>query len=189
MRLSAPRITPVDLDDLTDDQREALAPFLKSGWVINIFKTLARAPRALKRFNVWAGYVMSDKNALTPRDRELVILRTGYLCGSGYEWSQHVTIDLREGLTEDEVERIKVGPEAAAWSARDVALLQATDELVRDHFISDRSWSALDFLNEKQRMDVVFTTAQYTQVSMMLNSFGVQLDKGQSLDPDLDRRG
>ena len=34
-------------------------------------------------------------------------------------------------------------------------------------------------------MDVVFTTGQYTQVSMMLNSFGVQLDPGLTLDPDL----
>ena len=34
-------------------------------------------------------------------------------------------------------------------------------------------------------MDMVFTAGQYTQVSMMLNSFGVQLDEGQVLDPDL----
>jgi len=34
-------------------------------------------------------------------------------------------------------------------------------------------------------MDVVFTTGQYTQVSMILNTFGVQLDAGQTLDPEL----
>ncbi len=34
-------------------------------------------------------------------------------------------------------------------------------------------------------MDVVYTAGQYTQVSMMLNSFGVQLDAGLTLDPDL----
>ena len=34
-------------------------------------------------------------------------------------------------------------------------------------------------------MDLVFTAGQYTQVCMMLNSFGVQLDTGQTLDPDL----
>ena len=36
-------------------------------------------------------------------------------------------------------------------------------------------------------MDVVFTAAQYTQVSMILNTFGVQLDAGMTLDPDLKR--
>jgi hypothetical protein len=34
-------------------------------------------------------------------------------------------------------------------------------------------------------MDVVFTVAQYTQVSMLLNTFGVQLEEGLALDPDL----
>jgi hypothetical protein len=34
-------------------------------------------------------------------------------------------------------------------------------------------------------MDMVFTAGQYTQVSMILNSLGVQLDPGQTLDPDL----
>jgi hypothetical protein len=34
-------------------------------------------------------------------------------------------------------------------------------------------------------MDLVMTVAQYTQVSMMLNSFGVQLDDDLSSDPDL----
>jgi hypothetical protein len=34
-------------------------------------------------------------------------------------------------------------------------------------------------------MDLVFTVGQYTQVSMILNTFGVPLDPGQVLDPDL----
>ena len=37
--------------------------------------------------------------------------------------------------------------------------------------------------------DIDQLLAKWSQLSMMLNSFGVQLDKGQSLDPDLDRRG
>lgn len=187
MRLKAPRIDPVELDQLTPDQDEALGPFLKTGRVLNIFRTLARAPKGLKRFNVWGGYVLSDKNDLPAREREIVILRTGYLCGSGYEWTQHVAIGQRVGLTDAEIEAIKTGAEAPVWSAEDAALLRATDDLVKDHFVSPASWAGLDFLTEKQRMDLVFTCGQYTQVSMMLNSFGVQLDDGQTLDPDLDR--
>lgn len=37
-------------------------------------------------------------------------------------------------------------------------------------------------------MDLVFTVGQYTQVSMILNSFGVQVEEGENLDPDLDLR-
>ena len=48
------------------------------------------------------------------------------------------------------------------------------------------TWTALKtHFSDKQCMDLVFTAGQYTQVCMMLNSFGVQLDEGQRLDPDL----
>ena len=185
MRLTTPRIAPLSDAELNDDQRAALAPFFETGRVLNIFRTLARAPKALVRFNEWGGYILSKRNTLSERDRELVILRTGYNCKSGYEWTQHVPIGLRAGLTETEVERIKDGPDADGWAERDRAMLRATDDLNQDFFISEASWAALHFLDDKQKMDLVMSVAQYTQVSMMLNSFGVQLDEGQTLDPAL----
>ena len=183
MRLTTPRIAPLRDEELSDEQKEALKPF--GDRVLNIFRTLAHAPKALERFNQWGGYVLSRRNALTPRQREIVILRTGFLCRSGYEWTQHVAIGKREGLNDDEIARIKKGA-GAGWAAADAALIAASDELHADQFVSDKTWKALSqHFDEKQCMDVVFTAAQYTQVSMMLNSFGVQLDAGQSLDPDL----
>ena len=117
--------------------------------------------------------------------RQILILRTGFLCKSGYEFTQHTRIGLQSGITAAEIEAIKQGADAG-WSAADAALIRATDELVGDHFITDATWAELGkHFSDKQRMDVVFTTGQYTQVSMILNSFGVQLDEGQTLDPDL----
>ena len=109
MRLTQPRVTPLADGDLDDEQREVLAPF--GGRVLNIFRTLARAPKALKRFNLWGGYILSDRNSLPPRERELLILRTGWLCRSGYEWVQHKRIGLQSGLSQDDIERIKSGPD------------------------------------------------------------------------------
>jgi alkylhydroperoxidase family enzyme len=169
------------------EQKAFLQAFFGTDTIFNIFRTLARAPEAFKRFNQWGGYVLSDRNALPARDRELVILRTGYLCASGYEWAQHEAIGKRLGLTSEEIARIKQGPDAEGWSEIDSALLRAADELVGDQFISDRTWKSLGSLTEKQKMDLVFTVGQYTQVSMILNSFGVQLDDGLALDPDLRR--
>ena len=183
MRLATPRIAPLTDAELSDEQQEVLKPFRPR--VFNIFRTLARAPKALDRFNQWGSYVLSRRNDLPPREREIVILRTGYLCKSGYEWTQHVVIGKREGLNDDEVARIKKGA-AAGWSAADAALIRAADELHADQFITDATWKALgEHFTQKQCMDVVFTAAQYTQVSMLLNTFGVQLDAGLTLDPDL----
>jgi alkylhydroperoxidase family enzyme len=186
MRLTAPRIAPLTDAEMDEDQRELVAPMAATGRVLNIFRTLARVPKAARGFLAWGNYVLSRRNGLSPRQREIVILRTGFLCKSGYEWTQHVAIGLRDGLTHDEIARIKAGAGAPGWSAADAALIRATDELHADQFITDATWAALKaHFDDKQCMDVVFTAGQYTQVSMMLNSFGVQLDPGQTLDPDL----
>ena len=186
MRLSKPRVAPLQDSELTPEQSEALEP-VRNGTmgVLNIFRTLAHAPKALKRFNDWGGYVLSRRNDLPAREREIVILRVGFLCKSGYEFTQHTRIGLNSGLTDAEIEAIKRGPDAG-WSAADAALIRATDELHKDYFINDATWAELGrHFTQKQCMDVVFTTGQYTQVSMILNTFGVQLDEGQALDPEL----
>jgi hypothetical protein len=58
-------------------------------------------------------------------------------------------------------------------------LLRATDELYYDSFISEATWNALaNRYNQQQLVDVVATVGQYSLVSMLLNSFGVQLEEG-----------
>ena len=53
-------------------------------------KTMANHPDLAKRWMVFANHILG-KSTLSVRDRELVILRIGYLCQSGYEWGQHVS--------------------------------------------------------------------------------------------------
>lgn len=177
------RIAPMSDAEMGPEHKEALKDFGSN--ILNIFRTMVRSPKALTRFNAWGGYILSRRNDLPEREREIVILRTGFLCKSGYEFTQHTRIGLQSGLTAAEIENIKRGA-GAGWSAADAVLIKAADELVGDHFITDATWAELGkHFTEKQCMDVVFTTGQYTQVSMILNSFGVQLDAGQTLDPEL----
>lgn len=184
MRLSSPRVPPLTDQELNTDQAEALAQ-LGHGPVLNIYRTIVHAPKAFTRFIAWGGYMLSRRSDLSPRERELAILRTGYRCQSGYEWAQHVPLGRAAGLTEDEIARIKLSG-VEGWDVTDTAILRATDDLHEDQFIRDETWAALaKTFTRKQMMDLVFTVAQYTQVSMILNSFGVQLDEGQALDPDL----
>lgn len=185
MRLKTPRVAPLTDSEMGPEVQEMIAGRFGDAPVFNVFRTLARAPKAYKRFMGWGGYILSKYNDLSPRDRELVILRAGYNWKAGYEWAQHKRIGLDCGLTEDEIERIKAGPDAPGWSANDKALLQATDELTSDAFITDETWAALSAFSDKQKMDLVMTVGQYTLVSMMLNSFGVPLDDDLELDQDL----
>ena len=50
MRPSQPRLTPLEEAEWTAEQRELLAPIGRNGRVYNIFKTLARYPKLLKRW-------------------------------------------------------------------------------------------------------------------------------------------
>lgn len=187
MRLNSPRVAPLQDAELTDEQLAILAPLIAQGQLYNIFRTFARTPKALQTFLAWGGYIMSAENSLTPRQREIVILRVGYLCKSGYEFAQHVLIGLQSGLTQAEIGKIKQGAEAG-WTPEEAALIRMADELVADHFVSDPTWGQLRAqFDEKTVMDAVYTAGQYVQVSMFLNTFGVQLDKGLTLDPDLRR--
>ncbi|MDO9488336.1 MAG: carboxymuconolactone decarboxylase family protein [Sphingomonadaceae bacterium] len=189
MRLSRPRIEPTKDADWTPDQAALMAPLIERGTDFNIFRTMVRDPAALRAFLAWGEYILSRRNGLPAREREIAILRTGWLCRAGYEWAQHVVIGKRSGLTDAEIEAIKVGAEAPGWSAADAALLAASDELHHDQFVTSATWTRLAaHFDEKQRVDLVYTVGQYTQVSMLLNSLGVQPDEGLLIDPALDLR-
>lgn len=188
MRLKTPRIAPLRDDEWTPEQAAALEPLKKHNFLFNIFRTMARRPEAFKPFGIWGDYVLR-KTLLPAREKEIVILRTGFLCGSAYEWAQHAVIGRREGLTDVEIARIKAGADAPGWSAADAALIRAADDLHKDQFITAPVWDALiTHFGEGQAMDVVYAAGQYTLVSMILNTFGVQPDEGLVIDPDLDRR-
>lgn len=179
MRLAKPRIAPLTEAEWTDEQRKELEPFYREGQVYNVRGTLARHWEAYKKFMGWGTYVLGNTSTLPPRERELLILRTGWLCRAEYEWGQHVVFGKKAGLTDTEIARIKDGPDAEGWAPFDATLLRAADELHTQAFISDATWAALsERYSTEQLMDAVFAVGQYTLVSMALNTFGVQLDKG-----------
>lgn len=175
MRTDQPRIEPLGPDQW---DAETAAYMDRFDNVLNIFKTLTNHPELMRRWIVFANHILG-KSTLPFRERELVILRIGYLCRAGYEWGQHVLIAQAGGVSDDDITRVKEGPAAAGWSEVDQLLMQATDELHGDAHISDATWKALSgHYDTRQMMDIVFTVGQYNLVSMALNSFGVQPDEG-----------
>ena len=178
MRLSEPRILPLEADQWDDAANALMKPIAEQGRVLNIFKTLANHPDLARRWMVFANHVLG-KSSLAPRERELIILRIGYLCQAGYEWGQHVLIARAAGMSDDEIRSASTGPQTPGLSELDRLLFEATDELHADAHVSDATWEGLSgHLDTRQLMDVVFTVGQYNMVSMALNSFGVMPDEG-----------
>jgi alkylhydroperoxidase family enzyme len=178
MRPTEPRLPPLEEGSWSEEQRALLTPLRRDGRVYNIFATLARHPKLLKRWLPFANHLLF-KSSLAARDRELLILRVACLARSPYEWGQHVAIARRAGLAPDEIERVARGPDAPGWTTEDAALLRAADELFADACLSAASWAALSRrFGETAIMDLVFTVGGYVLLAMALNSFGVQLDPG-----------
>jgi 4-carboxymuconolactone decarboxylase len=169
------RIPMKDLSQLSGEDAATAAKNRFSGRDLNIFRVLMNHPDLTRRWTVFAGHIL-HKQTLPFRDRELLILRIGWLNQSEYEWAQHVEIGKAGGLSEADVERIKKGP-AADWSPKEAALLQVADDLFENSVVSDATWAALaGHYSNQQLMDAVFTVGQYNLVSWALNSFGVPLD-------------
>jgi len=127
---------------------------------------------------VFAGHIMA-KNTLSPRDREILILRAGVRCGSRYEFAQHAQIAKECDMSDGEIQATK-GP-VDEWPGSDLekALLCAADELHARQRIDDATWAKLsEAYSTEQLLDIVFTVGQYTLVSMLLNTAGVVVDEG-----------
>lgn len=164
-----------DLAQLSGEDADTAAKNRLVGRDLNIFRVMMNHPKLTRRWTVFAGHVL-HKQTLPVRDRELLILRIGWLNQSEYEWAQHVEIAKRGGIAAGEIERVRQGPEAG-WNAHEAALLRAADELFENSVVSDQTWTTLSQkYSTEQMMDVVFTIGQYNLVSWALNSFGVPLD-------------
>ncbi len=183
-----PRIVPLPPEEWPPEMREALAalrppharqpPLRREGRpkALNALGTLARHPELARAFNTFNGHILYA-STLSPRQRELLVLRVAALRNSSYEWEQHAVLAADVGIDPDEIARIVLGPDASGWSEPDQALLRAVDELVEDGMVGDPTWKALaDQLDERQLMDLVFTVGAYETLAFAFRSFAVELD-------------
>ena len=143
---------------------------------LNVLGTLALHPELATAFHTFNGHILFSTR-LSPRQRELLVLRIAAVRRCDYEWKQHVLLAADAGLTPEEIARVVDGPAAPGWKPLDGAMVAAVDELLGDARIADATWAALaDELDQRQLIDLVFTVGAYDALAMALRSFGVELD-------------
>jgi len=169
----------LEQEDANDDQRRLIDSLKRDdGEVFNVMRTFARSPKLLNSWMGLATHIMGT-SSISPRHREILILRVGWLTGSEYEWGQHLLMSLPAGLDEKDHRRIAEGAEADGWDAFEAQLVRAADELHRDSMIGDETWTALaKEYSEEQILDAIFTVGNYAMLALALNSVGVQREKG-----------
>ena len=142
----------------------------------NIFTTLARNRRLFRPWLRFAGRLMPG-GSLPRAEAELVILRVAHNCASDYERGYHERLGRAAGLSAEEIERVRLGPDADGWSPERAALLRAADELHADRSISDELWSELSSrLSEPELIELCMLVGHYEMLAMTLNALRVQPD-------------
>ncbi len=174
-----PRIPPLPEAEQDDQARELLTGLSAQGApAANIFSTLVRHPGLFRRWLPFGGKLLGG-GKLPARDRELLILRTGWLCRAEYEWAQHREISRSLGISDEEIARAREGADAAGWDPFEATLVRAADELHADARISDPTWAALvERYDEQQLIEVPMLVGHYHMVAFTLNTLGVPLEDG-----------
>jgi alkylhydroperoxidase family enzyme len=169
----ADRLTDImDAETTAADMRALLAELPE------IMRTMLRHPSLFAR-QAEIGVQLIGKGVLAPRDRELAILRMGWLCQAPYEWGEHVLIARSVGITRDEIEAITIGSAAPGWDAHEAAILRAVEELHADAMISDATWAVLaERLDERQLIELPSLIGQYQAVAYYQNSLRLRLHGG-----------
>lgn len=140
----------------------------------NLLGTLARHPGLATAFLGFNNHLLRG-TSLSPRRRELLVLRVAHHRGSDYEWAQHVLLARKAGLTDVEISLVADGVGAEPFTPLERSMLAAVDELLDDGTISAPTWAILSAeLDEQQLMDLVFTVGAYSTLAMALRSFGIE---------------
>ncbi len=170
------RLPPLPADQWDDRTRGALAALLPRArrnpdGAGPAMSALARHPDLAEAYLGFGVYLLF-RSSLPPRVREIAILRIAHRHHCAYEWTHHVAMAESNGLTADDIDGIQRGELTAEF---DRLLLAAVDELDEKSDLSDTTWAALsDCLDERQRMDLVFTVGGYAMIATAFNTFGIQ---------------
>ena len=146
----------------------------------NIFTTLARHHGLFRRWLWFAGALMPG-GKLPRVETELVILRVAHNTGCEYEWGHHERLGKRAGLSAEEIERVRSGPDAPGWSERQALFLRAADEMHADGQIGDGLWALLVAqLDEVRLIELCMLIGHYEMLAMTLNTLRVEPEHPQN---------
>jgi alkylhydroperoxidase family enzyme len=144
--------------------------------VLNLYKAVAHSPDVLRNL-MRLGNSLLARAELEPKLRELAILRVAKLCGSEYEWTQHVPIALEMGVTQEQVEAISNWKASVAFSDIERAVLEYTDEVAENVRVKDETFTTLQkYLSEQSLVELTLSIGYWGMVARVLVPLQVEIE-------------
>lgn len=142
----------------------------------NVFRMLMHSPKVVASFLSFTD-ALRGQNSLNGVWREIVILRVGHRYGASYEVHHHERIGRTEGMTEEQIQAVRIGPADPRLTDHERLLVQLADEVLDTHSLTATSRDrALAFLTVTQLEDFVLLVGYYQMVCNFLNVFGIEIE-------------
>lgn len=163
-----------------DELPTELKPIL-AAWPYRLHRTLAHSPASLRAWMPWAEHILRN-NRLTPRIREIAILRVAWNARCAYEWGLHAWVGRQVGMSDADLAAIVEGAGSSTWTPLEAAIVRGVDELMETHRVTPGTWAALAAgLTPDQLIDWLYVTGQFMTIAWILN--GLQLAPEDGVEP------
>jgi 4-carboxymuconolactone decarboxylase len=145
--------------------------------IINFYKVLANSPH-VARNAIRLGNSLIGRTTLSPKLRELTIMRIAKLCDCEYEWVQHTPVALQSGVSRAQLDAIGSWKESNNFDEEERAILQYVDEVAQNVKVADATFEALNkYLNEQNIVEVTLAIGWWGMLARLFVPLEVEVDE------------
>jgi len=138
---------------------------------------MAHNPALLKSWENFRNHIVL-KNALTPVQQEIAILRVAHNASAAYEWTHHVNRGKAAGLTDAQIEMCRAAPATWAAGSPDTYIMSAVDELMTAKSLSPASYAALNkVIGVEAILDLMAMIGMYITLAFIVKTFDVPMEE------------
>lgn len=153
-------------------------PGTATGTPGNWWTVFALVPDVLVHAQDGFALLNSRRRALTPYQRELALVRTGFTAGSQFVFSQHCKAARAARVPEEKLAAIPAWATSPVFDDADRAVLAYTDELVlQDGRVQDATFEALRrVLSEEAILELTYAVATYRMHATICRALRLEYD-------------
>lgn len=167
--------------DYPDTSHAEIAPLVRRieserGKLANLYKMLLHSPPVAEG---WLTFLTAirQKGQLSPRVRELVILRIAVINDAEYEFVAHAPLGISEGLSQAQVDGLRED-RLDSFDDKDRAVLQYCDSMTKDVHVPDDVFEKVrELLNERELVELTATIGAYNLVSRFLEAMKIDPER------------
>lgn len=168
------RLPYIDLATASEPVQEV---FARLPVHLNVFKLMAQAETCFRPL-LRLGTAILARQKLSPKLRELAILRVAALSGARYEWVQHVPIAKHVGATDAQVAAIERGAlDAPCFDATERAALRLASELVEGVRAKDATFGeVVQRFSPQEIVELILAVGYYRMLATLMETAAIDLD-------------